>query len=299
MRDIQNAATRRWATMVREISSEGATARQIAEGKALSSETARLRRKFGGFNKFLGDVTGQASTGKAENVIALINRGERDATNFLDEFTRGAPLGTAGAVESMVDRAVESTMRDLTDFMRRFQFNRNTLSLSATAHARGLFNASTIALAQGLGVPHFMGFVTKANRLRSQGIDREQNFAVRLGSVEFGHAKLSTMLDATSNIRGEDLDVTRKEEKRRCRITGATDTKTRRSCMARMIREAEPANRRDWLSIFSDASRDRQLQVPWGSSLGLHPGSRLWFAPVPPSVLAEARTLSRERRKAA
>lgn len=299
MREVQNAATTQWADLVRNISGEGSTATQIAEGKALSVETARLRKKFGGFNRFLDGITGQGSTGKAENIIALINRGERDATNFLDEFTQGAPLGTAGVVEGIVDRAVESTMRDLTDFMRRFQFNRNTLSLSATNHARGVFNASTIALAQGLGVPHFMGFVTKANRLRSRGMDADQNFSVRLGSVEFGQARLQTMLEATSNIRGEDLDVTRKEEKRRCRISGGTDTKTRRACMARMIRESEPANRRDWLEVFAEASRDRQLQIPFGSTLGLHPGSRLFYLPVPSSVLADARALSRAQRKAA
>ena len=297
LRDVQNVATRQWTDLVRNISGEGATATQIAEGKALSVETARLRKKFGGFNRFLNEITGQGSTGKAENIIALINRGERDANNFLDELTRGSPLGTAGVVESTIERAVEGTMRDLTDFMRRFQFNRNTLSLSATTHARGVFNASTIALAQGLGVPHFMGVITKANRLRSQGLDREQDRAIRLGSIEFGQARLATMLAATSNIRGEDLDVTRKEEKRRCRISGGTDTKTRRACMARMIRESEPANRRDWLDVFADASRERQLQVPFGSTLGIHPGSRLWYLPIPSSVLADARAHSRDQRR--
>ncbi len=308
MRDIQTIAVQQWADLVRIIGEEDATEEEITEGKALSVETARLRKKFGDFNQFLADITGQGSTGKVENIIALINRGVRDANNFLDEFTRGAPLGTAGeveevegrrGVEAMVDRAVESTMRDLTDFMRRFQFNRNTLSLSATNHARGVFNASTIALAQSLGVPHFMGVVTKRNRLASQGMDREQDRTIRLGSIQFGHARLQTMLEATSNIRGEDLEVTRKEEKRRCRISGGTDTKTRRACMARMIRESEPANRRDWLEVFAEASRDRQLQIPFGSTLGLHPGSRLFYLPVPSSVLADARALSRAQRKAA
>lgn len=303
MREIQNSAVQAWADLVSSIDDEDSTDEQIAEGKALSVETARLRKKFGDFNQFLADITGQGSTGKVENIIALINRGVRDANNFLDEFTRGAPLGTAGEVEdeeareAMVDRAVESTMRDLTDFMRRFKLNRNTLSLSATNHARGVFNASTIALAQGLGVPHFMGVVTKRNRLRSRGMDADQDRAIRLGSIQFGQARLSTMLAATSNIRGEDLEDTRKEEKRRCRISGGTDTKTRRACMARMIREAEPANRQTWLDVFADASRDRQLQIPFGSTLGLHPGSRLFYLPIPPSVLADARAHARDQRK--
>lgn len=304
MREVQARTTDAWTNIIRRLSNQDDfTPAQVAEAKRLSRDTAALRRKFGDFNAFLEDVTGDASTGKAENILAMVERGTRDAKNFVDLWGRGAPAGEVGRpVESVPDyRVMESTRRELLEFQRNFQFNRNTLRLSAVSHARGLANAAMIAIAQSIGVFHFMFVVTPDNRLRAKGVTRDELFQVRIGQVLGGHVPIESLIEVAAEIRGETVEDVEAEVQRRAeRSPEPTHApQTRRDMVRRLILQAEPDNVLSWPERFERASQERQLTVPWGSTLPIHPNSFEWYLPIPGSVLPDARSFASEQRRAA
>ena len=297
MRTLQNAAVDTWTRLIRRLSNQDQfTPEQIAEAKALSKDTARLRKKFRGFNSFLGDITGDASAGKADNLIAVTNRAKRDAENFVDMWSRGAPLGGAGeVVEALDNRVKESTRTELLDFIRGFSFNRNDVKLSAVAHARGLFNSALIAIGQALGVNHYQFVVTSENRFSPAGIQANQVWKVRMGQVQSGFVTIPRMLEVAATLRGEDVADTEAEVVRRCKLSPRdVDAKLKRECLARMINATD--NGPKWPEVFDRTNQDRVFKVDWAATLGIHHGSQEFYLPIPATLLTEARSFQRSTR---
>ncbi len=294
-----------WTRLIRRITKRGSngrlqfTAKQIAEAKQLSVDTAFFRRRFPSVRAWLEEQGVEASFGKIENLAALVETTRRQVRNAIVGTSFGAPLNVGGVGFST---ARESRREDFLNIERTLGFNENVRKLSSVSHVRGLYNSGMARLAQALGVSHFMFIVPRRSRARldPRGVSATELFQVRLGEVEGGAIGLMTFADRVAAAVGRPVEevlseartrATRGEPGRGVRPRAANV----RRALARMLASNETI--RSWPARFEQVNAGRRTTVAWGGNLPIHPGSGEYYLPIPPELLAGARAYSRRRRE--
>lgn len=292
-----------WTRLIRRIQarrSDGRlqfTAQQIAEAKQLSTDTAFFRKQFPSVRDWLEEQGVEASFGKIENLAALVDSTHRQVRNAIVGTSFGAPLNKGGVGFST---ARESRREDFLNIERTLSFNENVRKLSSVSHVRGLYNSAMARLAQALGVTHFMFYVPQRARSTSRGLSATELFQIRLGEVEAGAIGVMTFADRVAAALDRPADeVLREARTRATRGESGRGTRPRagnvRRALARMLAENETI--RSWPQRFEQVNAGRATTVAWGGNLSIHPGSREYYVPIPPTLLAEARAFSRRRRE--
>lgn len=300
MNRVIDSAVDSWTRVIRRLSDpESFTPAQIAEAKQLSKDTAFYRRVFNDYEDYLESQGVAASFGKAENVAAEVDRVFRQARNFVHEFSTSAPLFRAG--ESDAPRARESTLDELVNAKRTLAFNRNNLTLSSVGHARGLFSAALIAIAQPLGVCHFILYLSRQSRKQASGWTAEHLFDVRLGVPDGGSLSVfpggdrASWSERVAAMVGRDTqDVLAEARRRAAQRTEGEGTEGSaqdvREMLSRILVEAE--GDLSWPALWERVNEQRRETVVWGAPLTTYHNSREVFYPVPPSMVAEMRSWS-------
>jgi hypothetical protein len=279
MRSLFDLAVRRTGLLFDRFSQPARfSAAQIAEAKRLAAELREVKRVYGDTLRegFFGDLIDEAEFGKIENLAAGIGAGVREPRNFLARWTAGVPLGLAGVLFT----AQEATQDDLSNLIATWKLNRNQLALSSTAHVRGLINTVFIRLAQALGVSHFMFWLARRNRASAKGLSAEELYQIRLGEPDGSHIPVESFrgrVAVSLGVEPESLPASRE-------------------ALIRALQEAETIA--TWPEMFARQNDQRVSTVPWAANLTLHHGSKEWFLPIPPTLLAQARDFSAARRLA-
>ena len=289
MRQLQNLAVKDWKRITARLKRpDQFTASQVSQATQLAADTERLKAKFGGFNNWLEDVTGQASYGKAENMIALTNQAHRDAQRAISGFTRGtdARPGTLGARE-----ALES---DIVEQRGSIQFDRRRLVLSSTAHARGVYNATMIALAAATGAMHFMYYLTPPNRRGIGGTTRDELYQIRAGEPDNGMIGLHNLATNAGQVLEITPEAALAEARRRGKLAGIQSTSETKSRLTKMMLEQEPVA--TWPERYRRQNETRRMSIAFGTDVGIHPGSQELYLPIPTSLLHEGRAWAASKR---
>jgi hypothetical protein len=279
MRSLFDLAVRRTGLLFDRLAQPARfSAAQIAEAKRLAAELREVKRVYGDTLRegFFGDLIDEAEFGKIENLAAGIGAGVREPRNFLARWTAGSPLGLAGVLFT----AQEATQDDLSNLITTWKLNRNQIALSSTAHVRGLINTVLIRLPQALGVSHFMFWIARRNRAAAKGLSADELYQIRLGEPDGSHipaASFRERVAVTLGVEPESLPASRE-------------------ALIRVLQDAETIA--TWPEMFARQNDRRVSTVPWASNLTIHHGSKEWFLPIPPTLLAQARDFSASRRMA-
>lgn len=352
MKYILNQAARDWKTLASRAANPAKfTPAQVLQANRLIADTHRLEEKFGGFDSWLQDVTGEASFGKAENFIALINQANRDGQNAISRIMKGpggtgpgtatglaagsrtqdridryafglsGPAGVPNAPAVFpeypvggIDPAFEATDLDIADQARTIKFDRRRLVLTATAHARGLYNTTMIKIAEALGVNHFMYFLPKGStRKAAKGISRQELYQIRLGEPDARGQDLDGLTEAVAAVLRVTPQEALEEANRRAKLADAAAARAAegdgrqpppptagtpeatREALAKMQRAEDP--NQTWQQVYARVNRGRRSTVPFATSLGIHPGSQEYYLPVPATLIHEARAWANSRRR--
>lgn len=195
-------------------------------------------------------------------------------------------------------RARETTRNDLANLIATAGIDRSRLKQSATAHARGIFNAGLIKIAEALGVTHFMSVVIRGDRatVSPAGMTAGHLNQIRLGLPNAQGINIGILADRVAATLGRPRPEVMLEAKRRAMSGGDGSAVGTRRALLRMLSSAEGIA--PWPAVFDAANKGRRGTVGWASNLGLHHNSREFFLPIPPSLLDEARRWSAARRAA-
>lgn len=288
VRRIYNRTARNALNILRRFNvPERFTPAQIAESRQLARELGKMRNTYGpALRDYFGDMLSEAEFGKVENLAAGVRNGAREPINFIARWSAGTPGNRVGRV-IREGRVVESTLSDLTEFTRTWKLNRNQLSLSSIAHLRGLVNSVVILTCQALGVGHFMFYVAKRHRPETVGLSRDLLYSIRLGDPDGSEITVDSYTERVAATLGEPVEAVETESMRRAKLSGDTSARVRREMLGRMLLEAESVA--TWPEIFDAANAARVSSVPWAGNLTIHHGSREFYVPIPPTLLAEAR----------
>ena len=293
MRSLFDLAVRRTGLLFDRLAEPGRfSLAQIAESKRLAQELRETRELYGDtLREYFGDIIDEAEFGKIENLAAGIGAGVREPRNFLARWSAGVPgLGQvnirAGYRFANHDEAIreltgrEAVQDDLWNLIATWKLNRNQLALSSTAHIRGLINTVFIRISQGLGISHFMFWLARRNRAAAKGLSADELYQIRLGEPDGSLVHLTAFRDRVAISLGTTVD----------------QLPASREALIRALQDAESVA--TWPEIFARQNDRRVSTVPWAANLTLHHGSKEWFLPIPPTLLAQARDFSAARRLA-